>query len=311
MGLKDRGNDMDFILEVQDLYKSYKEIKAVKGISFAVKRGSLFAFLGPNGAGKSTTINIITTLLERDSGIVLLNGQTDENYFRKKIGVVFQNNVLDDLLTVKQNLIYRGSLYLKTKEAVNQRYDELCTFLNLKTFENQPFGKLSGGQKRRTEIARALFANPELLLMDEPTTGLDPETRQTVWKVIDDLRKRDGLTIFLTTHYMEEASNADHVVIIDKGIIKVQGTPATLKNQYSHDRLKIVAYDKKALVAELEAKKIIYHKIADQIIINVNETKEMFDLLDTYRDHIKSFEAIKGTMDDVFINVIGEVNGDV
>ena len=303
-----RGDFVDFILEVKDLYKSYKEIKAVEGISFQVKRGSLFAFLGPNGAGKSTTINIITTLLDKDAGEVILNGKTNDEYFREKIGVVFQNNVLDDLLTVKQNLIYRGSLYLKTKEAVYQRYEELCHFLNLKEFEHQPFGKLSGGQKRRTEIARALFANPELLLMDEPTTGLDPETRQTVWKVIDELRKREGLTIFLTTHYMEEAANADHVVIIDRGHIKVQGTPAILKDRYSHDRLKIVPYDKTTFEEALQKKKTNYQKIADQFIIRVNETNEMFDLLDTYRPYIQSFEAIKGTMDDVFINVIGEVD---
>ena len=302
---------MDCILEVKNLHKSYKEIKAVKGISFQVKRGSLFAFLGPNGAGKSTTINMITTLLEKDQGDIFLNGQTDDVYFREKIGVVFQNNVLDDLLTVKQNLIFRGSLYLKTKEAVHQRYEELSQFLHLSDFEHQPFGKLSGGQKRRTEIARALFANPELLLMDEPTTGLDPETRQTVWKVIDELRKKDGLTIFLTTHYMEEAVNADHVVIIDKGIIKVQGTPAELKDKYSHDRLIIVPTHKKEFSDKLNRDQISYKKIADQFVIKVDETKEIFRILDTYRDDIISFEAIKGTMDDVFINVVGEVNADV
>ncbi len=299
---------VDWILEVKELHKSYKEIKAVKGINFKVKRGSLFAFLGPNGAGKSTTINMITTLLEKDTGDIMLNGKTDDTYFREKIGVVFQDNVLDDLLSVKQNLMLRGALYLKTKEAVQARYEELCSFLSLKEFEHQPFGRLSGGQKRRAEIARALFANPELLLMDEPTTGLDPETRQTVWKVIDDLRKREGLTIFLTTHYMEEAANADHVVIINKGLIKVQGTPAELKDQYSHDRLKIVPFHKDKFEAALQKEKKPYQKIADQIIIKVDETKEIFRLLDTYRDQIKSFEAIKGTMDDVFINVIGEAN---
>lgn len=302
---------MDFILEVKDLYKSYKEIKAVQGISFKVKRGSLFAFLGPNGAGKSTTINIITTLLEKDAGEIKLNGKINDTYFREKIGVVFQQNVLDDLLTVKQNLIYRGSLYLKNKAAVHKRYDELCQFLNLKAFEHQAFGKLSGGQKRRTEIARALFANPEILLMDEPTTGLDPETRQTVWKIINELRKRDGLTIFLTTHYMEEAANADHVVIIDKGLIKVQGTPAELKDTYSHDRLIIIPKDKKAFETAIKNEKLPYHKIANQMIFKVDETAEIFRILDTYRDNIKSFEAIKGTMDDVFINIIGKENNHV
>lgn len=306
-----RDKHMDVILEAKNLYKSYKDIQAVKGISFQVKRGSLFAFLGPNGAGKSTTINMITTLLERDSGDIWLNGQTDESYFREKIGVVFQDNVLDDLLTVKQNLMYRGALYLKNKTAVLKRYEELSEFLNIKDFENQPFGKLSGGQKRRTEIARALFANPEILLMDEPTTGLDPETRQMVWKVINDLRKQTGLTIFLTTHYMEEAIDADHIVIIDKGVIKVQGTPAQLKDDYSHDRLIIVPFHKKAFVEVLEKEQIAYQKVADKVIIQVDSTKEIFRLLDTHRKHIKSFEAIKGSLDDVFIQVIGEENSHV
>ncbi|RJX27405.1 MAG: ABC transporter ATP-binding protein, partial [Acholeplasma sp.] len=243
---------MDCIVRVENLVKSYGEIKAVNDISFKVKRGSLFAFLGPNGAGKSTTINVMTTLLDKDSGQVFLNEQTEDEYFRNKIGVVFQGNVLDEDLTVKENLIYRGALYLKDKAAVKARYDELAKYLNLYEFENQRYKTLSGGQKRRTEIARALFSNPEILLLDEPTTGLDPETRQIVWKVIEDLKKNHGMTIFLTTHYMEEAANADHVVIINKGKIVAEGTPAQLKDEYSYDRLKIVAKDKKIMIETLE-----------------------------------------------------------
>ena len=191
---------MDFIVRVENLVKSYGDVLAVNDISFSVRRGSLFAFLGPNGAGKSTTINIMTTLLDANSGKVFLNEQTDDVYFRNKIGVVFQGNVLDDDLTVKENLYYRGSLYMNDKNLVKQRYNELSNYLNLSEFENQRFKTLSGGQKRRAEIARALFSNPEILLLDEPTTGLDPETRQIVWKVIDDLKNKHGLTIFLTTH---------------------------------------------------------------------------------------------------------------
>lgn len=297
---------MDVILKVENLVKKYKEIVAVNDISFSVRRGSLFAFLGPNGAGKSTTINVITTLLDKDGGQVMINGETDEKYFREKIGVVFQNNVLDDLLTVKENLIYRGALYLKTKEKVLKRYEELCEFLNLKEFENQRFKTLSGGQKRRTEIARALFADPEILLLDEPTTGLDPETRQAVWKVIEQLKVEKGITIFLTTHYMEEAANADHVVIIHKGLIVVEGTPAFLKEKYSEDKFKIVANDKVKLKATLDQLKRPFIRVADQFVITVKDTKDTLTLLEILKDNIKQFEVVKGSMDDVFVNVIGK-----
>lgn len=297
---------MDAILSVEHLVKTYKDIVAVDDISFMVKRGSLFAFLGPNGAGKSTTINVITTLLEKNSGTIKLNGESNDKYFREKIGVVFQNNVLDDVLTVKENLLYRGALYLKTKEKVLKRYEELVEFLNLKPIENQKFKTLSGGQKRRTEIARALFANPELLLLDEPTTGLDPETRQIVWQVIEKLKKEKGITIFLTTHYMEEAANADHVVIINRGKIKVQGTPAYLKEKFSFDRFKVVPIDKKQLVVQLEKLGRSYEKIADQYIITVEDTKDTLTMIEMLKDNIKQFEVVKGSMDDVFINVVGK-----
>lgn len=297
---------MDEILNVKNLVKSYKEIIAVNDISFSVKRGSLFAFLGPNGAGKSTTINVITTLLNKDSGVVMINGKTDDKYFREKIGVVFQNNVLDDVLTVKENLLYRGALYLKTKEKVLKRYVELAEFLNLTEFENQRFKTLSGGQKRRTEIARALFANPEILLLDEPTTGLDPETRQIVWKVIEQLKEEKGITIFLTTHYMEEAANADHIVIINKGKIIVEGTPAFLKEKYSYDRFKVVPMDKEKFKKQLKALKKDYEKIADQFIMTVKNTKDTLYLIETLKDNIKQLEVVKGSMDDVFVNVVGK-----
>ncbi len=296
---------MDAIIKVNHLVKTYGTVLAVNDISFEVKRGSLFAFLGPNGAGKSTTINIMTTLLDQNSGTVYLNEQTDESYFRNKIGVVFQGNVLDDELTVKENLFCRGSLYRNDKIEVKKRYEELRSYLNLVEFENQRYKTLSGGQKRRTEIARALFSNPEILLLDEPTTGLDPETRQMVWKVIEDLKKNHGMTIFLTTHYMEEASNADHVVIINKGKIVAEGTPAILKEKYSYDRLKVVAHDKKQMVEQLQSIQRPYQKIADQFILTVEDTKDTLSVIDQIRENIKQFEVVKGTMDDVFLNVIG------
>lgn len=296
---------MDTILEVKQLKKYYGAIKAVDDISFQVRRGSLFAFLGPNGAGKSTTINVISTLLDADQGSVLLNGKTDDTYFRNKIGVVFQGNILDDLLTVKENLLYRGSLYINDKAGVLKRYEELRAYLKLDEFENQRFKTLSGGQKRRTEIARALFSNPEILLLDEPTTGLDPETRQIVWKVIDDLRTTSGMTIFLTTHYMEEAAVADHVVIINSGKIVAEGTPASLKSKYSYDRLKIVPFDKVKLVDQIESLKRDYKKVSDEYILQVSDAKDAIELIEKLKDNIKQFEVIKGSMDDVFIEVIG------
>jgi multidrug/hemolysin transport system ATP-binding protein len=187
-----------------------------------------------------------------------------------------------------------------------QRYEELSEFLNLKEFENQRFKTLSGGQKRRTEIARALFADPELLLLDEPTTGLDPETRQIVWKVIKKLQEEKGITIFLTTHYMEEAANADHVVIINKGKIMVQGTPAYLKEKFSFDRIKIVPFDKEVFKEKLKSLKRSYEKVADQFIITVEDTKDTLLLIEEFKTQIKQFEVVKGTMDDVFINVVGK-----
>jgi multidrug/hemolysin transport system ATP-binding protein len=296
---------LDFILEVKNLKKNYGEIQAVDDVSFKVRRGSLFAFLGPNGAGKSTTINVIATLLDANFGTVLLNGKSDDIYFRHKIGVVFQGNILDDNLTVKENLLYRGSLYINDKAGVLARYQQLASYLNLFEFENQHFKTLSGGQKRRTEIARALFSDPEILLLDEPTTGLDPETRQVVWKVIYDLQQKSNMTIFLTTHYMEEAAVADHVVIINKGKIVAEGTPAELKAKHSYDRLKLVPTDKKKLVDYLDSIKRTYNKVSDEYIVTVTDAKDAISLLEALKDNIKQFEVIKGSMDDVFIEVIG------
>ncbi|CCV63742.1 ABC-type transport system, ATPase component [Alteracholeplasma palmae J233] len=296
------------ILEVKDLTKTYKDVKAVDNISFTVKKGSLFAFLGPNGAGKSTTIKMITTLLKPDSGMFLLNGISDENEIRNKIGVVFQENVLDDFLTVKENLLARGALYIKDKKQVLERYMNLKEKFELEEIENRRFKNLSGGQKRRVEIARALFSNPEILLLDEPTTGLDPETRQQVWKTLDKLKNDEGITIFLTTHYMEEAQDADYIVIINKGTIEVSGTPSELKSKYSHDRIKIVPKDKASLEQYLKSIDTDYKKIADQYIIKVKDTEQALNYVTDMKENISQIEIVKGTLDDVFVNVIGELN---
>lgn len=299
---------MEKILEVENLYKQFGELVAVNDISFYVKRGELYAFLGQNGAGKSTTIRMIITLLKMDKGIVKLNGMTDEDYIRNKIGVVFQENVLDGALTVKENLFNRGSLYLETKARVAERYEELALKLNLHEIENQKYKTLSGGQKRRVEIARALFSNPELLILDEPTTGLDPETRQLIWRVIRDLRKQDGITVFLTTHYMEEAANADHIVIIHKGKIVVNGSPSQLKSKYSKDYFKVVPKDEAVLLKYLNKQGRHYELVVDQYYIEIEDTHDALNIIGDMKDNIESFEVTKGTLDDVFVNVIGEQN---
>ena len=299
---------MDKILEVNHLTKKFGDLVAVNDISFYVKRGELYAFLGQNGAGKSTTIRMMITLLSKDSGSVKLNGKVDEAYIRNKIGVVFQENVLDNLLTVKENLISRGALYSNSKKEVLERYQHLINYLKLKEIENQRFKTLSGGQKRRVEIARALFANPELLILDEPTTGLDPETRQIVWHVINDLRQQKGITVFLTTHYMEEAAHADHIVIIHKGNIVVYGSPAELKEKYSKDFFKLVPKNRDDLEAYLNKTNRIFSRVADQYYVEINDTKDTLELISDIKDNIKTFEVIKGTLDDVFVNVVGEQN---
>ncbi|MBG0762746.1 ABC transporter ATP-binding protein [Acholeplasma laidlawii] len=299
---------MEKILEVNNLHKKYGDLTAVNNISFYVRKGELYAFLGQNGAGKSTTIRMIITLLEKDGGEVLLNGKKDENYIRNHIGVVFQDNVLDGTLTVKENLLNRGALYLSSKKEVLARYEILAEKLNLIEIENQRFKTLSGGQKRRVEIARALFSNPELLILDEPTTGLDPETRQVIWRVINDLRKHDGITVFLTTHYMEEAANADHIVVIHKGNIVVHGSPSELKDKYSKDYFRVVPKDKVLLINYLDKQKRVYELIADQYYIEIKDTQDTLDLITDIKENIKTFEVVKGTLDDVFVNVVGEQN---
>lgn len=299
---------MEKILEVNNLYKTYGDLVAVNDISFYVKKGELYAFLGQNGAGKSTTIRMIITLLEKDRGSVKLNGQSNEDYIRNHIGVVFQDNVLDGLLTVKENLLNRGSLYINSKVGVLKRYEELASKLGLHEIANQRFKTLSGGQKRRVEIARALFSNPDLLILDEPTTGLDPETRQVIWKVINDLRKHDGITVFLTTHYMEEAANADHIVIIHKGNIVVNGSPSQLKEKYSKDYFKVVPKTVKSLVAYLNKNNRTYEQVSNQYYIEIENTQDTLNLISEIKDNIETFEVVKGTLDDVFVSVVGEQN---
>lgn len=274
-------------------------------LSFQVKKGEFFAFLGVNGAGKSTTISIMCGQLAKDSGNVVINGKNIEdgmNEIRKEIGVVFQSSVLDAPLTVYDNLETRAALYGITGKQFKERLDELSELLDFKKLLKRNFGKLSGGQKRKIDVARALFHHPRILILDEPTTGLDPQTRKLLWQVINDLRVKEGITVFLTTHYMEEVADADYVVILDSGKIVAQGTPLELKNTYTGDFITIynTSEEKVKLLG------MPYQKIRDAYRVAVKDTKEAKALILRFPAIFEDFEITKGKMDDVFLAATGK-----
>ncbi len=292
-------------LEVRNLNKFYGDIHAVKDVSFNVKKGAFFAFLGPNGAGKSTTINIITTLLSKNTGEIILDGydiEKNEEEIRKKIGIVFQTNMLDSRLSVKENLLIRGGFYKIPIKELIKKIDNLVIELSMSSFINQKYGKLSGGQKRRADIARALIHEPELLILDEPTTGLDPKTRKDVWIYIEKLRKRK-MTIFLTTHYMEEASKASDVVIINDGKVVAHGSPEVLKDKYSHDTLKLYG-SKDEIINYLRLSNLEYNENENIISVKISSL-ESIKHINNLKSKLDSYELLKGSMDDVFINITG------
>ncbi len=296
---------MQNIIEIKHLSKSYGDILAVNDLSFEVKEGELFAFLGVNGAGKSTTINIMCTSLAKDIGEIIIDGynlDNDKDKIKKTLGVVFQDSLLDLNLTVYDNLEVRASLYNIYKKEFKNRLVELADLLDFKDLLNRRIAKLSGGQRRRIDIARALIHRPKILILDEPTTGLDPKTRKMIWQVIFKLREKYKMTVFLTTHYMEEASEADYVVIIDKGQIKAEGTPHDLKNKYTLDFITI--YN----ICEDDIKRLNlkYFKIKDGYKLEVKNTASATKLILENKELFKDYEITKGKMDDVFINVTGK-----
>jgi len=297
---------MQHILEVKNLKKSFDGKTVVDGISFAVEKRSLFAFLGQNGAGKTTTINMIIGLLPREEGEIFYEGSPDLAAYKNKIGVVFQGDILDDLLTVEENLMTYGALYIKSPKEVKRRFNEIIELLSLEQVVKQRFKTLSGGQKRKTEIARALFMSPEILFLDEPTTGLDPKTRAEVWHIIHELKNNNGLTIFLTTHYMEETLSADQVAIIDHGKMIAAGSPAQLKSAYTYDKLMITPVDAPRLEEQLKALGLASQKTADTYTMRIDSTAQSIELLHSLKDNIRFYEVVKGTMDDVFLTVVGE-----
>lgn len=296
---------MKEIIKIENLTKSFGDIKAVNDISFSVKEGELFAFLGVNGAGKSTTINIMCGQLLKDGGKVIIDEldlDNELNMIKTKLGVVFQNSVLDSSLTVYDNLENRAALYGIIGDAFKKRLNELSLLLDLKPLLKRPVGKLSGGQQRRIDIARALLNNPKILILDEPTTGLDPQTRKTLWNVITELRKNENTTVFLTTHYMEEAADADYIVIINNGEISAVGTPLELKNKYTADYITLYGVD------ENDVKKlgVDYEKIKNIYRISVPNTSKATELIVKYPEVFNDYEITKGKMDDVFLNVTGQ-----
>lgn len=297
------------IIQVKNLKKYFKEVKAVDDISFNVKQGDLFAFLGINGAGKSTTISIMCDLLSKDSGEVFIDGMsidTDIDKIKAEIGLVFQQTLLDDKLTVYENLKSRAMLYGLNEGQFKDNLNYYAKKLEFEDILKRPFGKLSGGQRRRIDIARALMHNPKILILDEPTTGLDPKTRILVWNLITELRKIKSLTVFLTTHYMEEASEADDVVIIDAGKVVAHDTPNKLKNKYACDFVKLYEYDK-SLIEDLDKNKYNYEKEKEFIIVKFENIEGAKTFIIKHKEKIKDFEVIKGKMDNVFLNVTGKM----
>lgn len=300
---------MNDIIEVKSLSKTFGEFKAVDNINFNVKRGELFGFLGVNGAGKSTTINMLSTLLKNSSGEVKICGLKlgkDNEEIRKKIGIVFQNNSLDDLLTVKENLISRAYLYGDDKKKIKKNLDNVCEILKIGEHLNKQFKYLSGGQKRSCDIARALMNTPEILFLDEPTTGLDPKTRKNLWDCIEYLRNENNMTIFLTTHYMEEAAKAQNISIIDRGTIVASGTPFKLKEEYACDQLKLESENIGEVKRILDVHNLNYSNDINRINVAIPHTLYSIQILKELEKYIKSFEVVQGTMEDVFLNITGK-----
>ncbi len=296
---------MEHIIDIEHLNKRFGEVQAVRDLSFHVRAGELFAFLGVNGAGKSTTISILCGQLARDGGEVRVCGESIDGHMEtlaRRLGVVFQSSVLDGALSVRDNLRSRAALYGITGEAFKARLAELAELLDFGGLLNRTVGKLSGGQRRRIDIARALLHRPEILILDEPTTGLDPQTRRLLWDVVQELRRKDNMTVFLTTHYMEEAADADYVVILDSGSISAEGTPLELKNTYAGDFITLYGVDEAAAVPL----GLPCEPVRDGVRIAVPDTAAAAKLIVEHPQLFTDFEITKGKMDDIFLAVTGK-----
>ncbi|MCI8648413.1 MAG: ABC transporter ATP-binding protein [Firmicutes bacterium] len=301
---------MSCIIQTEHLTKYFRDVKAVDDISFSVEQGELFGFLGVNGAGKSTTISMLCTMLAPTGGSARINGYVlgkDNQQIKRSIGIVFQNSCLDRLLTVKENLMLRGMLYEKDKRRLRSNLENLSSILGMEELMGRPFGKLSGGQKRRCEIAGALMHTPDILVLDEPTTGLDPASRKRVWEIIGRLQKELGMTVFLTTHYMEEAAEANHIAIMDRGKLVSFGTPFELKEQYAKDRMVLIPKEAcwQELICRIKEQKLYFEEREGRLFIPVDTTMAAIPILEGSRELIDGFEVIQGSLDDVFLNAAG------
>ena len=296
---------MENIIEIEHLHKSYGKVAAVQDLSFRVKEGELFAFLGVNGAGKSTTINILCGQLPKNGGTVTICGKnldSDPDFIKRSLGVVFQSSVLDKDLSVRDNLKSRAALYGFQGRQFETRLAELADLLEFGDLLKRPVGKLSGGQRRRIDIARALLHQPKILILDEPTTGLDPQTRSILWNVVARLRQQEHMTVFLTTHSMEEAADADYVIILDHGKIAAEGTPLYLKNTYTADYITLY----RAVEETVKALGRPYEAIRDAYRVSVPDTAVATDLIVANPSLFRDYEITKGKMDDVFLAVTGK-----
>ena len=296
---------MEKVIDIQHLEKSFGDVHAVQDLSFSVREGELFAFLGVNGAGKSTTINILCGQLAKDGGSVSVCGldiDAEPDAVKRRLGVVFQSSALDKDLSARENLLSRAALYGIHGAEARQRVALLAERLEFTEFLNRPLSKLSGGQRRRIDVARALLHEPSILVLDEPTTGLDPQTRTTLWRFIAELRRTEGMTVFLTTHYMEEAADADYVVILDHGQISAEGTPLQLKNRWTGDFITLYGVSEDA-VRSLGAP---YEPLRDAYRVAVPDTAAATALILAHPEIFRDYEITKGKMDDVFLAVTGK-----
>jgi len=296
-------------IEVKNFTKKFGDFVAVDDISFDVPHGSIFAFLGPNGAGKSTTINTLCTIQEKTSGDLKLNGydvSRQKDKVRNDIGIVFQESTLDEKLTIKENIKLHCDFYNVPKNEIAERINFVLQLVDLESRKNSPVESLSGGMKRRAEIARGLVHFPKILFLDEPTTGLDPQTRANVWDYILKLQKQKDITIFLTTHYMDEAEICDKVAIIDKGKIVAHDTPNNLKKQFTLTRMEMETADPNTLIAYLDKFEIKHQTSDNKIIAFVHDPKQMITILNDNQHIIQDLEVKKGSLNDVFIAITGK-----
>lgn len=299
---------MNPIIEVRNFTKKYGDFTAVNDISFTVEEGSIFAFLGPNGAGKSTTINTLCTIFEKTSGNLLIDGKdvsTQKGEVRSAIGVVFQESTLDSKMTVEENLKLHCIFYNVPKREIEERIRFVLNLVDLLGERKKLVGALSGGMKRRVEIARGLIHYPKVLFLDEPTTGLDPQTRAHIWEYIVKLQKERNITIFLTTHYMEEAEICNKIAIIDGGKIVAHDTPYALKKEYTRDKAFITTKEEAEFEQILTQYEMNYVKKDGYYKVDAENINLLLKVLSLQKEVITDIEIKKGTFNDVFLEITG------